>query len=313
MGNRTKSLIFIFCDYAICGLLGVAYFQISRIHPHPQCIPQLESDDTNRNVESCYHDDNEFNAMNTTTGWLAFPHIEKQQVPYTWPYILGCAHWAGVLILSVISIRPTLHQLQRIVLNMECLFREVLTAVLVSQLIVIGVKVFVGRARPKYYQYRSHNLEDSISSFPSGHASASFCIHTLLILHVLASMVWSYGHAVKHHDGQGADSWAADNIHSLFGTWFWSKMRHCASLKMICVVALLVVPFWISCTRITDYYHHYSDVVAGACIGTLVSTIAFTVYHNELYSIRRFRNKESSERLLSCNFSNSEDQRIFRE
>ena len=79
----------------------------------------------------------------------------------------------------------------------------------------------------------------------------------------------------------------ADNTHSLFETQLWQRhgmftmlsFECCISLllyhlyiqfiyefNVMVVVLLLVIPFWISCIRIIDYNHNYSDVICGAFV-----------------------------------------------
>ena len=62
---------------------------------------------------------------------------------------------------------------------------------------------------------------------------------------------------------------------------------------------LLLIPIWISCTRLTDYYHHYSDVLGGALWGVVVSMLVFIIFHNEIYPHNEFNNKSVMEPLMS--------------
>ena len=59
------------------------------------------------------------------------------------------------------------------------------------------------------------------------------------------------------------------------------------------VLSLMVLPIYISCTRITDYYHNYSDVICGAFIGSSVSVITFIIFNNELYHYSRARSEST--------------------
>ena len=102
----------------------------------------------------------------------------------------------------------------------EVLFREALTTVMVTQCAVGMVKTVVGRARPNYYEYVGLNPTDAISSFPSGHASSTWCIHTLLVLHVIGAIV--------HCDVQCG----VDSMHCLFGARLWQRMRFVYVLGM---------------------------------------------------------------------------------
>jgi len=106
-----------------------------------------------------------------------------------------------------------------------------------------------------------------------------------------------------HHGDHANSGWNVDNLHSMFGAWFWCKIKHCSSLKVTVLIGLLVIPIWICCTRITDYFHHYSDVIGGAGIGIMVSSMVFMIFHSELYAMHKFRNKWARESLLSCNIT----------
>jgi len=136
----------------------------------------------------------------------------------------------------------------------------------------------------------SEDADDAISSFPSGHASSTFCIHMLLVYHVMSAMNWAHSKEKK--------VCGPDNVHALFGAQLWQKTRHLTSFNVMMVILMLVIPVWICCTRIIDYYHNYSDVLAGAFIGILVSTIVYTVYHKELYPHNQFYNKSAAQPLL---------------
>eukprot|EP01084_Bolivina_argentea_P129571 228825_1 len=170
-----------------------------------------------------------------------------------------------------------------IFLHMEALFREALTAVLVTQTTVGFIKRHVARPRPNYYNYRSVDSLDAIESFPSGHTSSTFCIHALLVYHVIASIHWAQlNHSIVC---------SVDNVHTLFGAGLWQKMRHLSALNVLIVMCLLALPIWISCSRITDYYHNYADVTAGALLGVMIASIAFGVFYNEVYPRNRSYNK----------------------
>eukprot|EP00483_Globobulimina_turgida_P005398 UN05408 len=212
--------------------------------------------------------------MNEKTPFLAYPH-RHAIVPVSYPYIFGGVTWSVVLLINILWIRPNLSQCKMLLIKLEALFREAFTSVIITQTFVGFIKCYVGRPRPNYYFYRAIDPDDSISSFPSGHASSSFCIHILLVYHVIAAIHWSYSND-KNIVG-------ADNIHSLFGAKLWQKTRDLSSLNVLIVMCLLFLPIWISCTRITDYYHNYSDVIGGALLGILVSSIVFAVFHNEIY------------------------------
>ena len=41
--------------------------------------------------------------------------------------------------------------------------------------------------------------------------------------------------------------------------------------------AMIILSFWVSLTRISDYFHHPMDVVAGALVGVIFALITLTV------------------------------------
>jgi membrane-associated phospholipid phosphatase len=113
------------------------------------------------------------------------------------------------------------------------------------------LKIMVARPRPNYFSYvkfdpasnqatapKSHQ-KDAKVSFPSGHASNAFACGTWISL-------------------------------------FLSQLHHGQELWWILLVFLPVgIATYIASTRITDYMHHVSDVVAGALLGIGVAVVVF--------------------------------------
>ena len=127
-------------------------------------------------------------------------------------------------------------------------------------LVTETLKVYVARPRPNYFNYCGFNKEsktctgpdkfrkDAKVSFPSGHASISFCCATWFSLFL------------QNYLALGPELWFV-------------------------VIRFLpfVVSIFISATRITDYMHHVSDVVAGAALGT---GIAYTIFSAQIGRIK---------------------------
>lgn len=44
-----------------------------------------------------------------------------------------------------------------------------------------------------------------------------------------------------------------------------------------------IFPIWVACTRVTDYWHHYSDILGGALFGFLFASIGYLMFYGELY------------------------------
>ncbi|KAK8860161.1 hypothetical protein M9Y10_011825 [Tritrichomonas musculus] len=122
----------------------------------------------------------------------------------------------------------------------------------ITLLLTESLKVFVARPRPNYFHYCGYDKEkqactgpnkyqkDAKVSFPSGHASISFCTGTWLML-----FLQSY----YNFSGE---------------IWY-----------LLIKFTPIIIAIFISATRITDYMHHVSDVVAGAVLGIGVGSIIF--------------------------------------
>mmetsp|Transcript_63658 Transcript_63658/g.57312 ORF Transcript_63658/g.57312 Transcript_63658/m.57312 type:complete len:305 (-) Transcript_63658:157-1071(-) len=279
MGLPIKPKCAIFSDWIVIFLLGCAYIIIAEyMEPHRQCIPGGDSDGVP--IENqCLGE------MSDPTPLLGFPY-NKSKVLVWWPYVIGCSLWIFIVGLCLIIQRCTMRDsftvFDRwvILVKMEGIFREFCTSLIITQLIVLVIKKYVGRPRPFFYEYYSVNNKDALQSFPSGHASSTFCIHILLALHVLYAMYWAVNNADKKiYDG----TIEVENTHCFFGAIVWRKLRFHNGIKALFVLSLLAIPIWISCSRIIDYYHNYSDVMCGGLIGTGISVLTFIIYNKELY------------------------------
>ena len=122
----------------------------------------------------------------------------------------------------------------------------------ITLLLTESLKVFVARPRPNYFHYCGYDKEkractgpnkyqkDAKVSFPSGHASISFCTATWLMLFIQQFFNFS---------GE---------------IWY-----------LLIKFTPIVIATFISATRITDYMHHVSDVVAGSVLGIGVGSVVF--------------------------------------
>merc|ERR1719244_511909 len=60
--------------------------------------------------------------------------------------------------------------------------------------------------------------------------------------------------------------------------WVWLSYRFLKVLRPFIQFAIIILSFWISLTRISDYFHHPMDVVTGALAG-----IAFVFSRNSSF------------------------------
>ena len=62
--------------------------------------------------------------------------------------------------------------------------------------------------------------------------------------------------------------------------------------------AIIILAFWISLTRISDYFHHPFDVVTGALVGIsfalITLTVAADIFNKRSAFGKMFRNNEST-------------------
>lgn len=129
------------------------------------------------------------------------------------------------------------------------------------------LKVIVGRPRPffatlcKTYDppqstmctgSTAHLIDDARRSFPSGHSSLTFSAGMFLAL-CFAKMVFS-------------------SYNSIGTVWSFSGSK---MIPMLIVIAPLSVSTLVAASRLVDFHHHYSDVVAGSMLGSFFAIITF--------------------------------------
>ena len=122
----------------------------------------------------------------------------------------------------------------------------------VTLMLTEALKIGVARPRPNYFSYCQYDTErkeclgphrhrkDAKVSFPSGHASNSFACATWFTL------------LIDKMNPNSQELW-----------WILLKFLPIA------------VAISISATRITDYMHHVSDVIAGAVLGAGIGAVIF--------------------------------------
>lgn len=143
--------------------------------------------------------------------------------------------------------------------NPKVILCSLLTTIGVTEGLTNMGKFYVRRHRPNYYAlcgfnmatktctYPFQHIVEAQLSFPSGHTSLSFCSATVIAL-------WLY---------------------RMNSTGSSSKVRQLLS----CLVPLTWAAF-VGTSRIVDYWHHPSDVLAGCILGTSCAILCFTVHHS---------------------------------
>mmetsp|Transcript_2970 Transcript_2970/g.4163 ORF Transcript_2970/g.4163 Transcript_2970/m.4163 type:complete len:326 (+) Transcript_2970:62-1039(+) len=153
------------------------------------------------------------------------------------------------------------------------------------------MKRYVGYFRPHFYnscQFNTDTLacdnevEDARKSFPSGHASTSFCSMALITLYLRRR----FGISTTIHDFQlkrcstnsnpmdisGHSSQRGDTLvdeHDTVKVQYKFKMptRTQKAISVLCL-SPMVLSYIIAGSRVVDNHHHPADIVCGAVLGT---------------------------------------------
>jgi diacylglycerol diphosphate phosphatase / phosphatidate phosphatase len=128
-----------------------------------------------------------------------------------------------------------------------------------SEAVTNTLKCWVRRPRPNFFALCGFSLEtkycthdwnkilEAQLSFPSGHTSLSFCSMTVLVF------------------------------------WLWQINSGGKLFKFLSAVLPWGWAIYVGASRIVDYWHHPSDVVAGCLLGSATAILCFSViYSNNL-------------------------------
>ena len=162
------------------------------------------------------------------------------------------------------------------------------------------MKYSIGRPRPNFIELQKEKDVDSRLSFPSVHASVPFSLLFQLSLYLYTV----HSHVTKKYNKiniSNLNPWDCNNPYAYYFHWLFYKLRYvrvCRCLldihnlsiitlhteyRTVPLISLLIVGIptyfatYISCTRLVDYQHFYSDVLGGIFIG---SFFAFACFHH---------------------------------
>jgi len=132
-----------------------------------------------------------------------------------------------------------------------------LEALSLNSIVTESIKYFCGRHRPDYFsRIQNPDISDfeilnGSLSFPSGHTSASFAATVFLFWYLCGkTKVFKQGHFIV--------------------------------LLFIGIPIYLAI--WIAITRIHDFKHNYSDIIAGSMIGILSATLCYFLNFKSVFS-----------------------------
>jgi len=126
------------------------------------------------------------------------------------------------------------------------------TSISMTYLITTVVKLLTGRPRPDFNNRVT--IADARMSFPSGHASFSFCAMVFVSLY-LAGKLKIY----RYHSGS-------------------------LVLKGLAVFSPLFISTFVAISRTMDYHHDFADILAGSLLGTGIAIMGYFMWYPSLFS-----------------------------
>eukprot|EP00005_Dracoamoeba_jomungandri_P003038 CAMPEP_0174261274 /NCGR_PEP_ID=MMETSP0439-20130205/11339_1 /TAXON_ID=0 /ORGANISM="Stereomyxa ramosa, Strain Chinc5" /LENGTH=283 /DNA_ID=CAMNT_0015345727 /DNA_START=1 /DNA_END=852 /DNA_ORIENTATION=- len=164
-------------------------------------------------------------------------------------YALGLICVAPIFIFAILQIAvKSGHDFHHACLGLceSLAFTLILTQVL---------KVSCGRYRPDWEDREDESSsvqEDGRQSFPSGHSSMSFASMTFLSLYLCGKLGF--------YRKNGGEVW-----------------------KAYVVLAPIAVSTCVAVTRVRDYHHHFSDILAGSIIGVAFAFMCYLTFYHSLF------------------------------
>ncbi|GAA6017135.1 hypothetical protein JCM11491_003272 [Sporobolomyces phaffii] len=238
-------------DWIVVLLLGFLSHYIERQYPYERPLePYLD--------DPYYH----------------FP-LEREQVPAGPGSKLEWLAWYLPLavIVVVAAARRSFHDIHHGVLGLAA-------SRAIMRLTVEFLKTQVGRLRPSFFARCNYDavsktcnvvgehaallLKDGRKSFPSGHSSTAF--QGLLFLSLFL--------AGKNGAFAVATAYPRSSPHQ-------SRF-----LRLSVAVAPLFLAAWVCLTRLQDHWHHPTDVLAGATIGSACALLTYAIYYPTPFSVR---------------------------
>jgi diacylglycerol diphosphate phosphatase / phosphatidate phosphatase len=141
------------------------------------------------------------------------------------------------------------------------------------------IKLYCGYFRPNFYnlcefdtdtmdcQGDDSNLSQSRKSFPSGHASTSFCGMTFLTLLFLGKV------GLHNRSDSNGGKWNMSTLQTMKRRWL-----------SVLVSTPMFIAIFIAVSRVHDDMHHPADVAFGSMIGFSTAYFAYGLWYSNLQS-----------------------------
>jgi phosphatidate phosphatase len=167
---------------------------------------------------------------------------------------------------------------------------DALLAALITSLFTIVTKITVGRLRPDYLALCQPSIPSNITleygigassnpectngsdmdrreidghwSFPSGHASTAFSLATYCVVYVVYTVYWRRNWSLYT---------SSNNNNNIILTKKRVYLEVAHSVVLLYIMCVWALAWGIAASRVTDYKHHPSDVVAGALLGIFIT------------------------------------------
>jgi diacylglycerol diphosphate phosphatase/phosphatidate phosphatase len=163
-----------------------------------------------------------------------------------------------IFVVAFVAVYRSRHDLHHAVLGWA-------TALALTFLFTAVIKTCVGRYRPDFLEL-SMSVEgsrlkevDARGSFPSGHSSISFASMTFLSLYLVGK------------------------------THLFSDENGSVLFKAITSLSPMVLSGFVAVSRVVDYHHHFSDIIAGSLLGAGMGAFCYLLYFHSVFSLNSHR------------------------
>lgn len=208
---------------------------------------------------------------------LNHPYKEKVIIS-SWTLIITST-WIPMVLVTMVAFACPLNQQLRMV-QVQSAASVVLVAIGISEFITQMIKAFVGRLRPNFYAFCGFDLETKIcmaspsqiiearQSFPSGHSSLTFQGMVVIMLYLVARIgLFAF-----------PDNSAKDKEYTI-------KALRTKQLQTVTAVAIpLLYGIFVASSRLVDFWHHPSDILAGILIGSGSACLAYHLFYPTVFS-----------------------------
>ena len=182
-------------------------------------------------------------------------------------------------LLTMVSFAYPIHQHLRMA-QVQSAASVVFVSIGISEFITQMIKAFVGRLRPNFYAFCGFDLETKMcmasplqiiearQSFPSGHSSLTFQGMVVIMLYFVARIgLFAF-----------PDNAAKEKEYTI-------QLLRKKQLQTLTAVAIpLLYGIFVASTRLIDFWHHPSDILAGILIGSGSACLAYHLFYPTVVS-----------------------------